>query len=115
MPQKRGNLFWSTGPQQLGLSERRDRSVRSSRSGLNRNQAETHLLEETFVPFPSRATEFLEARLDRGLLGPVFNSQRFDVAKGRFQGFCHPVVDHKTGGNLERCAPWNFAVRRTFK
>jgi len=102
MPQERGDLLRPTGPQEFGLPKRRDRCIRCSCSGLDRNQAETKLLEETFVPLASRATEFLEARLDRGLLGPVFDSQRVDVAKGRLQGFCHPVADHKTGGNLER-------------
>jgi len=114
-PQERGDLLRPTGPQELGLSERRDRCIRRSRSGLDRNQAETKLLKETFVPLASGATEFLKARFNRGLLGLVFDSQRVDVAKGRLQGFCNPVADDKTGGNLERRAPPNFAVRRTFK
>jgi hypothetical protein len=113
--QERGDLFRPTGPKELGLSERGDRCVRCARFGLDGNQAEAQLLEEPFVTFASGATKFLEARLNRGLLSLVFDSQRFDVAKGRFQGFCHPLVDHKIGGNLERAAPWNFAVRRTFK
>src|SRR2546428_2249080 len=113
MPQERGDLLRPTGPQELGLSERRDRCVRCSCSGLDRNQAETKLLEQPFVPLASGATEFLEARFNRGLLGLVFDSQRVDVAKGRLQGFCNPVADHKTGGNLQRRAPPDSAFPRT--
>src|SRR3989442_71987 len=61
MPQERGDLLRPTGPQELGLSECRDRCIRCPRSGLDRNQAETKLLEETFVPLASGATEFLAA------------------------------------------------------
>src|SRR2546425_11817706 len=80
MPQERGDLLRPTGPQELGLSECRDRCIRCPRSGLDRNQAEIKLLEETFGFLASCATEFLEVRLNRGLRCPVVGWQRVDVA-----------------------------------
>ena len=66
------HLAGAAGPEQAIVRERPDRRIRGPRLRLDREDAETHLLEQPFVGERSDAAEFGEPRLDRfPFLGPL--------------------------------------------
>ena len=78
-----GHFTMATGPEEPVVRERSDRCIGGPRLRLDREDAEAHLLEQSFVRERSDAAEFGEAGLDRPSLRGVLGAEDSQVAVPR--------------------------------
>src|SRR5436853_440094 len=81
--EERGHFTMATGPEEPVVRERPDRRIGGPRLRLNREDAEAHLLEQSFVRERSEPAEFGEAGLDRPALRGVLGAEDSQVAVPR--------------------------------
>src|SRR5207249_8344055 len=81
--EEHGHFTMATGPEESVVRERSDRRIGGPCLRLDREDAEAHLLEQSFVRERSDAAEFGEAGLDRLALRGVLGAEDSQVAVPR--------------------------------